>query len=167
MIGKVEIPIVAAEEALEMLKGFYYAIDGLWFLGVEEKFGFENALDIDLKAWENFTGVLVKRIRKKFRIAGNDLKTILTIVGVYLSIENNWDFEAALLSEDKGLIKVNRCPAWDVFKRTGRDKVLPCKKLDTVFFDAISEKINSDARAFIGKSFPNGDNCCEIYFEMK
>jgi hypothetical protein len=36
----------------EYLQNSYAKVDGLWFLKVEEQFGFEKALDIDLEVWK-------------------------------------------------------------------------------------------------------------------
>lgn len=42
----------------------WLATDGLWFQGVEDAHGFDNALDIDKKMWERFTVIEAKRIKK-------------------------------------------------------------------------------------------------------
>ncbi len=36
----------------EYFQNSYAKVDGLWFLNIEEQFGFEKALDIDLEVWK-------------------------------------------------------------------------------------------------------------------
>ena len=43
----------------------WLAHDGLWFRAVEEKFGIEAAMELDKKAWEQFTVIEAKRIMKR------------------------------------------------------------------------------------------------------
>ena len=43
----------------------WLAHDGLWFLTVEERFGIETAIELDRRAWEQFTIVEAKRIMRR------------------------------------------------------------------------------------------------------
>ena len=39
-------------DSLEYFKKSYFAVDGLWFLIVEEENSFEYALELDKKVWK-------------------------------------------------------------------------------------------------------------------
>jgi hypothetical protein len=41
-----------SNQVKEYLQNSYAKVDGLWFLKIEERFGFEKALDIDLEVWK-------------------------------------------------------------------------------------------------------------------
>ena len=41
-----------AEQVVEYLRRSYQAVDGLWFMKVEEALGFEAALEADRRVWE-------------------------------------------------------------------------------------------------------------------
>ncbi|HEY67193.1 MAG TPA: hypothetical protein G4N97_02855, partial [Thermoflexia bacterium] len=46
----------------------WLAHDGLWFLAVEEKFGMETAIELDRRAWEQFTVIEARRIMRRLGI---------------------------------------------------------------------------------------------------
>ena len=46
----------------------WLAHDGLWFLAVEDRFGMEAAIELDGRAWEQFTVIEAKRIMKRHGI---------------------------------------------------------------------------------------------------
>ena len=46
----------------------WLAHDGLWFLAAEERFGIETAIELDRRAWEKFTVIEAKRIRRRLGI---------------------------------------------------------------------------------------------------
>ena len=49
------------EQKIRYLMRSYSAVDGLWFMKVEEQFGFEKALETDRKVWE-----IVPKIQARF-----------------------------------------------------------------------------------------------------
>ena len=52
----------------EYFRRSYTAIDGLWFMKLEAKFGFETALEIDTAVWEVFPKIQARFLRA---LAGN------------------------------------------------------------------------------------------------
>lgn len=46
----------------------WLAHDGCWFLACEERYGLETAIELDTRAWENFSPVEAKRIMETFGI---------------------------------------------------------------------------------------------------
>jgi hypothetical protein len=53
--------------ALEMFAKNWLAHDGCWFLAAEERFGMENAIDLDARSWKRFAEVEARRIMTTFR----------------------------------------------------------------------------------------------------
>lgn len=49
------------EEKIQYLKRSYSAVDGLWFMKVEDSFGFDKALEIDNEVWK-----VVPKIQARF-----------------------------------------------------------------------------------------------------
>ena len=49
------------KETAEYLYRCYTAVDGLWFVKVEEKYGFDSALDIDKEVWK-----IMPKIQSRF-----------------------------------------------------------------------------------------------------
>ncbi len=62
---------LSREQLLEVLGDFarnWLAHDGLWFQTVENRLGMEAAIDLDAKAWEQFTVIEAQRIMKRHDI---------------------------------------------------------------------------------------------------
>ena len=54
-----------------------WAVDGLYYLGIEEDFGTEAATEIDRRVWEIMGKIEAKRIIKLFDITGTDIKSMI------------------------------------------------------------------------------------------
>jgi hypothetical protein len=62
---------LSREELQDFLKDAalnWLAHDGLWFRAVEERYGIDAALELDRKAWEQFTVIEAKRIMKRLKM---------------------------------------------------------------------------------------------------
>ncbi len=60
------------EELMKLLKTYaknWLAHDGCWFLGAEETYGLEGAIELDKKAWHRFAVAEARRIMKDFSIS--------------------------------------------------------------------------------------------------
>jgi len=54
--------------ALEMFAKNWLAHDGCWFLAAEERYGMENAIDLDARSWKRFAALEARRIMNTFGI---------------------------------------------------------------------------------------------------
>ena len=72
-----------------------WAVDGLYYLGIEEAQSTEAATEIDRKVWEVMGKIEARRLRKLFDISGSDIPSM--IKGLRLS---GW----ALDLEDKEIV---------------------------------------------------------------
>lgn len=62
---------LSSEELQDFLKDAalnWLAHDGLWFRAVEERYGMDAALELDRRAWEQFTVIEAKRIMKRLKM---------------------------------------------------------------------------------------------------
>lgn len=63
---------LSREDLLKLLDVYahnWLAHDGCWFLALEERFGMETAIEMDMRSWERFSVAEAKRIMKTFDIA--------------------------------------------------------------------------------------------------
>jgi hypothetical protein len=58
------------DELLDAAKN-WLAMDGLWFLGVEEVYGLAAAMEIDRRVWQDFSRIEAERIKRRFFLAEN------------------------------------------------------------------------------------------------
>ena len=55
----------ASKEALTDAAKNWFAIDGLWFQAVEQKYGMDEALSIGREIWEQFAAIEARRIKER------------------------------------------------------------------------------------------------------
>ena len=54
-----------------------WAVDGLYYLGIEEKRGTEEATEVDRRVWEVMGKIEAKKLKKFFNIQGNDIPSMM------------------------------------------------------------------------------------------
>jgi len=151
-------------EMEELRLGALTAVDGLWFLAVENRYGFDAALQLDLEVWKNYGLVLLRRLArmKGFRVDPADppdmanlndiLETLCRVDGTVCS----WEVE----DEDRSVFRVHRCSWWENLRRAGREKTVPCEMIDNAIFAHWLEAVDPSIRLEIIRSLPRGDDHC-------
>lgn len=99
-------------------------LDGLWFLEVEKKFGFDIAYEIDEIVWKNFARKEAKKIRDLFglkQVGFEELKDILR----HLIFNQSLEYEIKDVSDPSGIQKklqfdVNKCKTYEGMRKVGR-----------------------------------------------
>ncbi len=111
---------LTAQQTAEFLRRSYTAVDGLWFMKVEEKYGFEAALEIDRAVWMIFPKIQARLLKS----AGNLDKGIDALAECYstrLALEN-FTFQAEK-STDGVRFTIENCPWHNVMVKSGREKL--------------------------------------------
>ena len=54
-----------------------WAVDGLYYMFIEEEFGTEAATEIDRKVWEVMGKIEARKIKKLFNIEGTDIPSLM------------------------------------------------------------------------------------------
>jgi hypothetical protein len=95
----------------------YTAVDGLWFVKAEERFGFDAALDLDAEVWKVMPKIQARKIRK-FAGAGNGVSGLRMCFEEKLSVDG---FVFAV-AEHPGVleIRVSTCPWNEKMVRSSR-----------------------------------------------
>ena len=69
------------EQLREICSRTYYTIDGLWFLAVEEKYGFDVAFEMNQVVWERASSIIGKRLVKNLNLDGKPpLQALLELI---------------------------------------------------------------------------------------
>ena len=74
---------------VEYLRRSYTAVDGLWFMMVEEAYDFERALELDEKVWEIVAKIQARKARELLEIAGNSLDDLAVCFGLKLRADGH------------------------------------------------------------------------------
>ena len=106
----------------EYLHRCYTAVDGLWFVKVQEQFGFDKALEIDEAVWR----ILAKiQARKMKELAGlpDGLEGLFDGFTEKLRIDG-FVFEAEKDGDGKGFrLRINICPWFEILRKSGREEL--------------------------------------------
>ncbi|MDH5793960.1 MAG: DUF6125 family protein, partial [Candidatus Bathyarchaeota archaeon] len=105
-----------AKMPMEKLLNFFFLqirnlwrVDGLYFLGIEKKFGTEAATEIDSGVWEAMAQIEARSLQKMFQIGENpDIPIIVDILR-----KSSWaldqPFKAIEVSDKRALLSIDRC----------------------------------------------------------
>ena len=95
----------------------FTAVDGLWFMKVEEKLGFENALEIDRAVWEVFSRIQAREMKAMLGL-GKSAEALRTAFTTALDLKG-----FTYRVEDKGAsfrVVITQCPWHDTMVNSGR-----------------------------------------------
>jgi predicted ArsR family transcriptional regulator len=96
----------------------YTAVDGLWFMKAEEKYGFEAALELDEAVWRVLPKIQARMIKAMMAIE-SDIDGLEEAIATRLKLEG-FIFEIAK-AEDGFVVAISRCPWHDLMVKSGRE----------------------------------------------
>ncbi|MGV8174622.1 MAG: DUF6125 family protein [Methanothrix sp.] len=101
----------------EYFRRSYTAVDGLWFMKVEERMGFEQALEIDEAVWAVLPKIQARTLKAMMNLPSG-LAGLEEALSERLALEG-FDFE--IERQDEGLmVAVKSCPWHQIMIRSGR-----------------------------------------------
>jgi hypothetical protein len=107
-------------EVADYFRRSYTAADGLWFLKVEERYGFENALQIDEEVWKVLPKIQARMIKDMADLESG-------IDGLLRGIDTRLRLEGFSFQAERGegmfSIIVSRCPWHDLMINSGREQL--------------------------------------------
>jgi hypothetical protein len=105
-----------------------WRVDGLYFLGIEKKFGTEAATKIDARVWEAMASIEAKSLQRMFQAGENpDLSVIIELLR-----KSSWALDQPFKTIETGarhtVLGVDRCRTQEA--RLGKELAeFPCKRV--------------------------------------
>ncbi len=109
---------------IEYLKRSYFALDGLWFVMIEDEFSFDKALEIDEKVWQVLPKIQARKVKEMLGLKGNGLPDFLQAIKVKLEAED-YDYQENQLNEKHVQIVIRECPWYTILQRANREHLEP------------------------------------------
>ena len=141
--------------------------DGWWYLGVENRYGTEQATALDQQVWEKLAKIEAEALKKTLNLNGGMDGLIRAI-----SMSPTWimagDYELEQLSPNKGVLRVISCYSQEARLRMGRE-LFPCRAVDEAMLTAFARAIDQGIRVSCTFSPPER-NCspwCEWHFHLE
>lgn len=139
-----EVNDLSKEELLELLADAsknWLAHDGLWFRAVESRYGIESAMELDRKAWEDFTVIEANRIMKRLGIKqGGGIPALVQALKFRLYAHINVQ-EIKEMSETHCIFRMNSCRVQEARRRQDLPD-FPCKPVGIVEYSGFAKTID-------------------------
>jgi len=148
-------------DLIEVYSKLYSALDGLWFLSVEEEYGHDVATKLDIKVWESLAPREAKRISDVREIAGGGIDAIIDAFRLrptFLSKEYD-----VIREGNKAIVRVTKCRSLNAMERDKRE-VSSCIRVLEDAYPNFARSIDSRMKFRILKAPPRksaDDTCCE------
>ena len=117
-----------------------WRVDGLYFLGIEEKFGTDAATQIDADCWKIMGKLEARELKKAFGSKEIDVASLLSCL-THTSWALDQDSKEVEVSKNRGIFRVTNCRTQETRIRKGLS-VFPCKKVRFGYLKSFAEEIN-------------------------
>lgn len=147
-LGSVEDREMLAKMPIDKLLDFFFLqirnlwrVDGLYFLGMEKKFGTEAATEIDAGVWEAMAQIEARSLQRMFQIGENpDIPTIIELLR-----KSSWaldqPFKTVEVSGKRATLSVDRCRTQEARLSKGLGE-FPCKKVRFGYLKNFAKTLN-------------------------
>ena len=110
------------KQVAEFYRRSYTTVDGLWFMKVEEKYGFEAALDVDNEVWK-----VLPKIQARMMISmcdqGGGLEALRDCLVTKLTLDG-FKFTTEKYTDNRGFrLIIEKCPWHDLLVKSGRENL--------------------------------------------
>jgi len=100
----------------------YTASDGLWFMKVEDKYGFDAALEIDMEVWKVLPKIQARMLKSMGKME-NGMEALFECFTTKLALDG-FTFKTEKTGNGNGFIVIiERCPWHDLMVKSGRENL--------------------------------------------
>jgi hypothetical protein len=145
-----------------------WAVDGLYYLFIEEKWGTEEATEIDRKVWEVMGKIEARKIKELFNIEGNDIVSVMKALS-YSGWSMDLEDKEIEIQENKGIVRNIRCRVQNTRLSKGLSE-FGCKPVRWGFLKSFAKEFNPNIKVECVVCPPDKhtqDLWCEWEFNLK
>ena len=154
------------EQIAEYFHRSYTAVDGLWFAKVEEKCGFDVALDIDNEVWKVFPKIQA-RLLKSLGKTGDGIDALCECLTTKLTLEGFKFMAEKTGNKGDFNITINECPWHNLMIKSGRGKL--SGKVGTLVcnteYSVWASEFGTNIRFELGQQICQGSKFCILQFK--
>jgi len=133
-----------ARETLLNLLGMHvrniWRVDGLYFLGIEKKFGTEAATQIDTDCWKILGKLEARELKSILNIKKNDIPALM-----YALRNTSWSLyqeeKQTEVSKNRGIYRITKCRVQETRLQKSLG-VFPCKNVRFSYLKSFVEEFN-------------------------
>jgi hypothetical protein len=153
------------KQVAEFYRHSYTTVDGLWFMKVEEKYGFDAALEIDNEVWK-VVPKIQGRMLKSMRTRGNGIQALFECLVAKLTLDGfTFDTDRSPSGSNFRVI-IKRCPWHDLMVKSGREYL--SGRVGNVIcnteYSVWASEFGADIRFELQRQLCEGLDTCEMWF---
>ncbi|MCJ7521037.1 MAG: L-2-amino-thiazoline-4-carboxylic acid hydrolase [Dehalococcoidia bacterium] len=153
------------KQIIEFWHRSYRTVDGLWFVKIEERYGFDTALDIDNEVWTVFSKIQARMIKSLGELKAG-LDGLLEAIETRLDIEG-YKFEVKRAVDGTGFdVIISECPWHKIMIASGREHL--SGKVGTLIcnseYSIWASEFGDDIRFEMNEQICEGCDSCILRF---
>ena len=115
--------------------------DGYWFINIENRLGFEEAMNIHAEMWRRFGKYQGELIADAFTLSDDPIQALVKAVSMdpaWLF----WDYTVEQVSNTAALFRVSSCVAQRARIKSSKGINPDCQKVDGAYFESFAHVID-------------------------
>jgi hypothetical protein len=153
-------------QVAEYFNRSFRAVDGLWFLKVEEKFGFDVALQVDAEVWKVVPKIQARMVKSFLKVDKGEV-ALLDSLKAKLSLEG---FKFRVEQDERGFgIRISDCPWHNLMVKSGREK-FSAKVGETICnaeYSVWASEFDENTQFTLAAQKCKGSKHCLLYFKRR
>lgn len=151
---------------IEYLRRSYFAVDGLWFVMIEEEASFDKTLEMDAKVWSVLPKIQARKVKELLELSGIGLTDFIKAITIKLEAEG-YDYQIPKSDEDHTQIAIHGCPWYDILKKAKREHLAPkiADAICTLEFSIWLREFGENLSFSISSRQCDGDPKCVLDFQ--
>ncbi len=144
----------------------YTATDGLWFMKVEERRGFDEALETDCEVWKVLPRIQARTLKALTRLE-HGLDALFECLTTKLTLEG-YLFTVVREGECSFKVNISGCPWFDALHRSGRDSIAAKvgSSICRTEYEVWAQEFDGSVSMEMPQCLCNGGEYCQIEFRQ-
>ena len=143
----------------------YAAVDGLWFMKVEQEYGFDSALEIDNEVWKVMPKIQARMLKSMGKME-NGIEALCACFTTKLALDG-FRFKTEKAEDGRAFrVIISNCPWYDLIVKSNREHF--SEKVGTRIcnteYSAWASEFGDNLHCEIQEQICKGSECCIIKF---
>lgn len=150
---------------LEMMRRSYFAVDGLWFVMLEEDEGHGRALEIDERVWRVMPKIQARKARELLGCTGNTLADLTHCLALKFAAEGH-EYHVRKPNPSEACVVIEECPWHAALEKANRTHLGPeiADRICTAEAAGWAAEFGADIEAELTQAICRGDERCHVVF---
>ena len=149
----------------QYLRRSYSAVDGLWFVKVEERYGFEAALDVDQQVWKVMAKIQSRALKSFLAGSAGETPDFRRVFSAKLKLDG-YGFRTRSTKGGGFTVTVRSCPWHNMLVKAGRQEY--AERIGAAIcgseYAVWAQEFGGSQVLELGSRICKGDKICRINF---